>query len=547
MTDWAARDAYHELLDLLRDADRTFVEGDRALTDEVSVAEGYRYLTDALHAAMEIYLRSDAQRPAFVPIVGPTFKWGGDNSDAFYNFAPVSPDVEYVVHGKRGDAVYISVCVYGGPDDGRWSTRIVSNINDRDITSTPTAASRSSVARERPADARNWLAARRRRERDDHPRLPRRSRCTVRRRVYDDRDDPGAAAAARRSSDAEVAGRLRSVTNFLRELLAITPLPDPAAPNTIADVWAVPDATYGWAAKDAHYAMGSFELADDEQLVIEGRSPECAYWGCMLWNPFMQTFDYRYQRIGINGEQATYEPDGSWRLVVAARDPGHPNWLSTAGHRTRRAVLPLVPRGGDAGDARSLASNARSAARRARVALVAAAGRGVAVDVHRRRAPTRGWRAAARSAGRRSARARRARASAPPPRSRRSPSSVSTAFDPRRSEGHCRRSTSPARTRPSIRRVIPLGERCSRPARSVIRSECSGSSERCTSTSYSPSERPCSAWSSPSSVASTPVVTSIRARQARISGSESQRGSRLAARPCAEIVPRRKNFACATQ
>ena len=51
----------------------------------------------------------------------------------------------------------------------------------------------------------------------------------------------------------------------------------------------------------------------------------------------MQTFDYRYERIGINGEQAVYEPDGSWRVVVAARDPGQPNWLSTAGHR--RGVL----------------------------------------------------------------------------------------------------------------------------------------------------------------------------------------------------------------
>ena len=138
-------------------------------------------------------------------------------------------------------------------------------------------------------------------------------------------------------SDAEVASRLRSVTNFLRELLAITPIPDPAEPNTIADVWEVPSATYGWAAKDAHYAMGSFDLADDEQLVVEGRSPACAYWGCMLWNPFMQTFDYRYERIGINGAQATYEPDGSWKLVVTARDPGHPNWLSTAGHA--RGVL----------------------------------------------------------------------------------------------------------------------------------------------------------------------------------------------------------------
>jgi len=41
--------------------------------------------------------------------------------------------------------------------------------------------------------------------------------------------------------------------------------------------------------------------------------------------------------------------------------------------------------------------------------------------------------------------------------SRRSPSSVSTALDPRRSDGHRRRSTSPARTKPSIRRVMPLG------------------------------------------------------------------------------------------
>src|SRR5205814_5486761 len=58
-----------------------------------------------------------------------------------------------------------------------------------------------------------------------------------------------------------------------------------------------------------------------------------SYWGVMLWNSFMQTYDYRYERIGINKQQATYEPDGSWRLVIAARDPGHPNWLSTAGHR----------------------------------------------------------------------------------------------------------------------------------------------------------------------------------------------------------------------
>jgi len=242
----------------------------------------------------------------------------------------VSPPYEYLVRGKRGDAVYLSICVYGGPDDGRWSTRIVSNLNDRDISFAADGSFEIVVSAKQPADGRNWLPladdANAMITRDYHV-DPVHGAPTV----YSIETVPAAPPPAP-LSDAEVAGRLRSVTNFLRELLAITPLPDPAEPNTIADVWPVPEQTYGWAAKDAHYAMGSFALADDEQLVIEGRSPDCAYWGVMLWNPFMQTFDYRYQRIGINGAQAVYEPDGSWRLVVAARDPGHPNWLSTAGH-----------------------------------------------------------------------------------------------------------------------------------------------------------------------------------------------------------------------
>src|SRR6185295_8803932 len=67
-------------------------------------------------------------------------------------------------------------------------------------------------------------------------------------------------------------------------------------------------------------------------LIIEGRAPRCAFWNLCLWNPYLQTYDYRYHRIAINGGQTQYEADGSWRVVVAARDPGMPNWLSTAGH-----------------------------------------------------------------------------------------------------------------------------------------------------------------------------------------------------------------------
>ena len=96
----------------------------------------------------------------------------------------------------------------------------------------------------------------------------------------------------------------------------------------------VPEMTYGWAAGDAAYALGGFDLEDDQALIIEGRSPECAFWNVCLWNPFLAGFDYRYEQVTLNGSQADVQSNGSWRLVVAPTDPGHPNWLSTAGHRS---------------------------------------------------------------------------------------------------------------------------------------------------------------------------------------------------------------------
>ena len=48
-------------------------------------------------------------------------------------------------------------------------------------------------------------------------------------------------------------------------------------------------------------------------LVIEGRSPECAFWNLCLWNPFLHTYDYGL-RPGDDQRRrrSSYEPDGSW-------------------------------------------------------------------------------------------------------------------------------------------------------------------------------------------------------------------------------------------
>ena len=46
----------------------------------------------------------------------------------------------------------------------------------------------------------------------------------------------------------------------------------------------------------------------------------------------MESLDYRYHRISINKHTATYEQDGSVRVIVSRRDPQHPNWLEIGSH-----------------------------------------------------------------------------------------------------------------------------------------------------------------------------------------------------------------------
>ena len=103
-------------------------------------------------------------------------------------------------------------------------------------------------------------------------------------------------------------------------------------PNQIDEPYPVPTQTFGWAAGDAAYTMGSFDLADDEALVIRGRSPECAFWNLCLWNPFLHTYNYDYERVTINGGQVRVRA----RRLVDDRDRAPrsrpPNWVSTCGH-----------------------------------------------------------------------------------------------------------------------------------------------------------------------------------------------------------------------
>jgi hypothetical protein len=319
--------AFHELLDLLKEVDQRFFEGMTPLTAEADVLDGYKWIPTVLQVALDAHVWADANKPMFVEIVGPYKRWGGDNSDAFYYYAPLDPSRTYRVRGHRGDAVYLSLTIYGGPRDGRFSDRIIGTINDRDMTIG--ADGSFEIILSPKAHPGNWLQ------------LEPDAVCAITRDYMTDPVNGRKAtwtieatepAAPPRQTDAEVARRFRAATTFIRDQLSFTPVPFPPA-NTIQDPFPVPQVTRGWAAGDASYAMGSFELDDDQALVITGRSPACGFWNMCLWNPFLHCYDYRYEQVTINGGQVAYEDDGSWTIVVSARDPGAPNWVSTADHR----------------------------------------------------------------------------------------------------------------------------------------------------------------------------------------------------------------------
>jgi hypothetical protein len=345
--------AWRELLDGVAGLDAAFLEGDRAVEGDETVARGYSFLATVLGLALDIFVFADPARPRFVDINAPhrpDLCWGGDNTDASYQFCAVDPTGTYRVSGRRGDSVYFSVTVYNQPAPGQWSDRIVGIVNDTDLSFDADGRFELLMGPTRPA---GW----------DGPfiRLDRDAAHVVTRDYQADFD-----AEARTRFDVEVveppapgpaptermAAGLRAARAWIEQQLRICPLPlegraaddtlssghvGPSGANTVSEPYRVPEANFGWSARDACYAFATFDLADDEALVLTHRPPVCRFWNLNAWDPFMAKLDHRAQQVSVNGEHAHTDADGSVTVVVATGAHPHPNAVSTCG--LRRGVL----------------------------------------------------------------------------------------------------------------------------------------------------------------------------------------------------------------
>ena len=93
------------------------------------------------------------------------------------------------------------------------------------------------------------------------------------------------------------------------------------------------DEAGGWGDPNQLFRHGYWTLTDDEALVIDAPAIDAYYWNFQLNNLWEESLDYRYFQITVNQLTATYEADGSARIIVASSDPGVGNWIDTCGHR----------------------------------------------------------------------------------------------------------------------------------------------------------------------------------------------------------------------
>jgi hypothetical protein len=333
--------------------------------DPRSQAEGYRYLTRLLRGGLEAFLEfGDPAFPELRRTVHETVKIGADNPDNAYYNAAVSGEYSYRIWGRRGTVRRLSFHMQRGSYGSTGGLQPAGKIDAADLKVDEDGRFEIIASVEAPADvargggdrhgggaAVNWLP------------MTEDTTLFMVRQTFGDRDReteaevhiqridsqavrqaPGTGRGrGNRNGDAPLPLTPERLDRALTQVAAFV-----AGTSTVFTRWAIgfkkhpnelPEfdertSTNAGGDPSITYYHSYWRLLPGEALVIETPIPECDMWNFQVNNFWMESLDYRYNRIHINQDTAQLNPDGSVTIVVAAEDPGHPNWLTTTGHRS---------------------------------------------------------------------------------------------------------------------------------------------------------------------------------------------------------------------
>lgn len=299
--------------------------------DPFQQAEGIRYLTRLTRAGLEAFVEyGDPAFPVLRRMVHETVKMGADNPDNYYFNAQISDDYEYLIRGKRNTIDYLGFFTQNGTygkaggmapcgslehtalkleDDGSFEIILSKNPKGKNWLKIEAETSLL-IVRQTFFDRFAEVPAELRIENLDGRKAP-------------DPVTPEHITQGLNTASLFIAGAPLLFARWAHDFQKHTnrlPLFDPKVSNAAGGDPAI------------IYYHSHWRLSPDEALVITVLPPECDSWNFQLNNYWMESLDYRYHTVCINKSSAVLNHDGTVTVVVAHRDPGHPNRIETCGH-----------------------------------------------------------------------------------------------------------------------------------------------------------------------------------------------------------------------
>lgn len=323
---------WEEFCDSLKEAGK-LVDSEDAPQDAFNRAEGYRYLTRMLRAGLESFLEySDRDFPVLRCGCHTTIKMGADNPDNRYESAPLNPDNDYRIVGTRGTVDYLGISTVANLYSQGKSMETTGFLDSRDMEIGEDGSIEIILSKREHAG--NWI-----------PMTDETNQVNVRQTFQDRINEAQAELRLDRIGDQgarptpfspeKLARGLTGATRFLGNT---TSMFKRWSQDMLKDENTLPHADQGFCQMlggdpNIHYFHSYWKLAEDEALVLESATvPECQTWNFQLDNWWMESLDYVNHTIHFNKHTAHYEPDGSVKVYISHTDPGHPNWIETAGH-----------------------------------------------------------------------------------------------------------------------------------------------------------------------------------------------------------------------
>lgn len=318
----------------LLDFEATFSAArEMVLTDartEQEAIEGMRFLLRVAGMSTHILADANPAQPRFQRMDTWVRKAGGDNPDAEYHLAAIDGRYDYRITGNVGTVTYLGFTFNAG--QGMSKRRSIGYLSDKTLTLDDDGNFTILLARERPAEAGDWV---------ENPEDT--SAILVRQYVADREKEElatlnievlGGNPPYQPPSDEEMAA---TITGTTFAFYALTHLHRNVLPelqeNTNTFVRATSENLGGdISGEDNLYMLGSYQLAEDEGLLIKVQPPATRYWNLVAETRWHEIYNYLTRPTSRTLADVTYAEDGSVEFLVAHEPHGHPNWIDTSGH-----------------------------------------------------------------------------------------------------------------------------------------------------------------------------------------------------------------------